>query len=95
MVFQFDKVVAASREALFAFHAVPANLGLLLRHWGAFRVLCDDGDVRPGCMTWLEVRVARCIPVVLGFRHTLYDPPGRLGEELIHGPFAQFDHNGG
>jgi ligand-binding SRPBCC domain-containing protein len=30
--------------------------------------------------------------MVIGFRHTLHDPPHRFGEDLIHGPFSRFSH---
>lgn len=92
MVFEFEKLVVAPREAVFTFHATPGNLGLLFPAWQPSRVFHDSGHVRRGDLVWLEVGVARCIPLVLGFRHATYEPPRRFSEELIHGPFARFDH---
>lgn len=42
--------------------------------------------------TWIEHTVARCLPVVLGFRHVVHEPPHRFATRLIHGPFDRFEH---
>lgn len=55
-------------------------------------MLHHEDQVRVGRETWVEVTVAGFIPMVLGFRHTLFQPPIRFGEELIHGPFSRFTH---
>jgi ligand-binding SRPBCC domain-containing protein len=83
--------VQAPLPAVFAFHENPEHLNVMLRGRRDFRLLHHDGSIRPGCETWVEQRVG-ILPVVLGFRHVLYEPPHRFGEELIHGPFKTFRH---
>jgi len=92
MKFRFEQVIESSREGVFAFHADPSNLAVLFAGRPAFRLLHHDGGIRPGCVTWIEETVAGCAPVVMGFRHTIYEPPDRFGEELIHGPYERFVH---
>lgn len=88
----YETVVAAPREAVFAFHSTPANLAVLLRGWPGFRVLRHDGSVRPGSRTWIEQTVAGFVPLAMAFRHGEWDPPSRFEEEMTHGPFARFHH---
>ena len=92
MELRFEHLVEAPIEAVFAFHENPANLALLLEEWDAFRLIHHDGHIHVGSTTWFEVGVARFLPVVLGFVHTVYEPPHRFAEELIHGPFRRFVH---
>lgn len=92
MLLQFEHRVPVPREAVFRFHEAPANLAMLLRNWPGFRLLRHDANILPGTTTWFEQTIARCVPVVLGFRHTIYEPPYRFAEELIHGPFRRFTH---
>jgi ligand-binding SRPBCC domain-containing protein len=92
MEFCFEQVVPALHNDVFAFHADPGNLVALHRSRWGFRLLHHDGDVRPGCATWVQELVAGIVPVVLGFRHTTYEPPHRFGEELFHGPYETFVH---
>ena len=92
MELRFEQVVALPREAVFAFHEDPEHLVRLHRGWAAFRLLHHDGGVAPGSRTWFEITVAGIVPVVLGFEHTVYEPPLRFGERLIHGPFRKFSH---
>lgn len=88
----FEHCVDAPLEAVFSFHENPGNLALLLADLPGFRMLHHARSIRKGNTTWFEVRVARILPVVLGFRHVLYEPPHRFGERLIHGPFSEFTH---
>lgn len=88
----FEHEVDAPLEATFAFHEDPGNLEQLLTVRNGFRLLHHDGCNRPGSETWFEITVAACVPVVLGFKHTLYEPPRRFAEKLVHGPFDFFDH---
>ncbi|WP_417378768.1 SRPBCC family protein [Gimesia sp.] len=88
----FEQTVPAERETLFRFHEDPAHLGLLLAEWPGFRLLRHAGHIQPGAETWVEQRVAGCLPVVMGFRHDLYEPGHRFGETMIHGPFSRFSH---
>jgi ligand-binding SRPBCC domain-containing protein len=54
------------------------------------QVLKHPSEIHVNAETWIEQLVAGSIPVVLGFRHYIYEPPTRFGEELIHGPFSRF-----
>ncbi|WP_417389295.1 SRPBCC family protein [Gimesia sp.] len=88
----FEQTVPAERETLFRFHENPAHLGLLLAEWPGFRLLRHAGNIQPGAETWVEQRIAGCLPVVMGFRHDRYEPGKRFGETMFHGPFSCFSH---
>ena len=92
MEFLFETTVPAPREAVFAFHADPANLDALMAGWPGYRLLRHDGSVRPGSSTWVRQRVAVVLSFVIGLRHHLCEPPARFAESRIAGPFARFDH---
>jgi ligand-binding SRPBCC domain-containing protein len=92
MNFCFENRVPLNREAVFAFHQNPANLELLHADWSTTRVLAHDGNVHLGAETWIEATFAGFLLLVLGFRHTVFEPPVRFGEEEIHGPFLRFFH---
>jgi len=92
MEFRFEQLVPAGPERVFAFFADPGNLAVLHRDDRAFRLLRHSGAVSPGSTTWFECRVARVLPVVLGFEHGAWDPPRWFTDELLHGPFARFTH---
>jgi ligand-binding SRPBCC domain-containing protein len=55
-------------------------------------MLQHETQIRVGGETWIEETVAGFVPVVLGFRHIVFEKPVRFGEELIHGPFSRFVH---
>lgn len=93
MDFCFEQVIGVPLHTVFAFHCDPRNLAVLMHNGRGFRLLHHDGNIFPGSQTWVEHTVLGFIPVVMGFRHTLYEPPVRFGEEMIHGPFAQFVHH--
>lgn len=65
---------------------------LLHRGGAAFRLLHHDGCLSPGGRFWIETTVAGILPVAMGYEHTVYEPPRRFGEQLIHGPFSKFTH---
>lgn len=90
--FCFEAYVPLARDVVFAFHENPERLPWLHRDGPAVRVLHHDGHVRVGAQTWVEYCLAGIVPVVMGFRHILYDPPRRFAEQMIHGPFASFVH---
>ncbi len=92
MHFCFEHIVPASRDSVFRFFQNPARLELLHADWSRVRLLHHENQVRVGAETWVEVTVAGFIPMVLGFQHTLFEPPVRFGEEAIHGPFSRFTH---
>lgn len=92
MRFRFEQTIELPRATLFAFYEDPEHLVLLHRGWAKLRVICCDHSLRPGSRTWFELTVAGILPVVMGFEHSVYEPPHRFGERLIHGPFSEFTH---
>ncbi len=92
MRFCFEHTVPLARDNVFAFFENPERLELLHAGWSKVRVLHCETQVRVDAETWIEVSVAGFIPIVLGFRHILFEPPVRFGEQCIHGPFSRFLH---
>lgn len=77
---------------VFAFHQDPEHLELLHRGWASFRMIHHDDSLYRGSRTWFETTIAGILPVAMGFEHSVYEPPYRFGEQLIHGPFSKFIH---
>ena len=90
--FVFQQWIDAPREVVFAFFRNPRCLPLLHVKEKHIRVLRHGNDVHIGAETWAEVTMFGALPVILGFRHDLFEPPARFGESLIHGPFTKFTH---
>lgn len=90
--FCFEHIVPLPRELVFAFFENPKRLDLLYAGRSKIRLLRHDSHVRVGAETWVEVMLKGIVPMVLGFRHNLFEPPFRFGEEAIHGPFSGFVH---
>ncbi len=88
----FEHHIDLARDAVFAFHENPAHLELIMADWRPFRLLHHDGSIAPGSEVWVEENALGWIPVALGFRSDVYEPPHRFGEQLIHGPFSRFTH---
>lgn len=84
--------IPAPRAEVFAFFAASANLLRLHHAPFAVRILHHEAAVRVGGEMWVQVGIAGILPVVLGFRHNLFEPPACFGEVLIHGVFSRFDH---
>jgi ligand-binding SRPBCC domain-containing protein len=92
MHFCFEQSVGLEREGIFAFFENPGRIALLHEGWSKVRLLKHEAKVRVGAELWVEVTLAGFIPMVLGFRHYLFEPPVRFGEKAIHGPFSRFVH---
>src|SRR5262245_43185761 len=92
MKFVFRQWIDAPREVVFAFFRNPRCLPLLHVKEKHIRVLRHGSDVRIGSETWAEVTMFGILPVVLGFRHDIFEPDRRFGEALFHGPFTKFTH---
>jgi ligand-binding SRPBCC domain-containing protein len=92
MRFHFEHVVRFPREILFRFFENPERLEVLHAGGSRVRVLAHETQLRVGAETWIEFTLAGCLPVVLGFRHTLFEAPFRFAEQAIHGPFSKFIH---
>lgn len=93
MQLRFEQTIPLPRPVLFAFHEDAAHLVLLHRGWARFRLLHHEGGLQVGSRIWFETTLAGIVPVVLGFEHTVYEPPARFAECLIHGPFRRFTHS--
>ena len=92
MRFCFEHVVPVAPEKVFGFFENPERLEVLHAGWSRVRLLHHETRVRVGAETWIEATIAGCVPMVLGFRHMLFEPPVRFGEEAIHGAFSRFIH---
>jgi len=92
MQLEYDHLVAARLEDVFAFHADPANLARLLDRWPGFTLLAHEGRIEPGCRTRMVQQVAWVLPVVTEFLHTAYEPPRSFSERMVHGPYRRFVH---
>lgn len=92
MHFCFEHTVRVPRERLFGFFENPEGMEVLHAGWSRVRLLAHETQVRVGAETWVEITLARCLPMILGFRHMLFEAPVRFGEQAIHGPFSTFVH---
>ena len=92
MKFVFRQIIDAPRDVVFAFFRNPRCLPLLHVKEEHIRVLRHGADVQIGSETWAEVTMFGILPVVLGYRHDIFEPPQRFGEALFHGPFTKFTH---
>jgi hypothetical protein len=85
MKFVFEQLVAESRDVVFAFFRNPRCLPLLHVEEKHIRVIRHGGDVRVDSETWAEMTMFAVLPVVLAFRHDLFEPPQRFAECLVPG----------
>ena len=92
MKFVFRQWIDVPREVVFAFFRNPRCLPLLHVKEKHIRVLRHRSDVQAGCETWAEVTMFGILPVILGFRHDVFEAPLRFGESMMHGPFTKFTH---
>jgi ligand-binding SRPBCC domain-containing protein len=92
MKFVFQQFLPEPPEVVFAFFRNPGCLPLLHAKEKHIRVLRHGHDVKIGNETWAEVTMLGILPVILGFRHDLFEPPRRFGESLAHGVFEVFSH---
>lgn len=88
----FESEAPQSLERVYGFFSQPGNLHCLMDGCPEFRLLHHEPEVRVGGTVWFEQTVARCLPVVLGFRHVEVVPLSCFEDEMIHGPFRYFRH---
>jgi ligand-binding SRPBCC domain-containing protein len=88
----FETIVPVQREIVFRFHECSSCLAVLHHGWSNTRLLKHEARVRVGGEVWAEQMVAGFLPVIVGFRHFLFEPSLRFGEDLFHGPFSRFRH---
>jgi len=88
----FEQIIKVPREVVFAFHENPENLLLIHAGWATVRLIKHDGGLTPNNRLWIEITVLKILPMVMGFEHTIYDPPKCFTERLVHGVFDTFNH---
>jgi ligand-binding SRPBCC domain-containing protein len=83
--------LAATPEAVFAFHESPEALASLIPPWEAMSVIESSGSLRPGSRVVLMGKVGpmrvRWVAV-----HTEYEPPRLFADRQESGPFASWYH---
>jgi ligand-binding SRPBCC domain-containing protein len=89
MLLEFSQRLPVPREGLFAFHADPENLKLLLDGWPHTEVLTTDGHIRPGARLSVQERFGP-FRMRFDFEHFLFEPPQRFGERMVGGLFLRF-----
>lgn len=83
--------IAATPEAVFAFHESPGALQRLIPPWEAVEVEQQADSIKPGARVVLKSRVGP-MPVRWVAEHTEYDPPHRFADRQVSGPFAHWYH---
>lgn len=91
MRFIKESRIAASPEAVFAFHESPGALERLTPPWEKVRVVESDGSLKPGSRVVLESRLGP-IPLKWVAVHTEYEPPHLFADQQESGPFAHWHH---
>ncbi len=91
-IFHASTPVAASAEALFAFHSNPQNLTKVMPPTMTFVRLQTDGPAQEGRMIELHCRDWWIIPLHWTCRWRTVSPPHRLVDEIVEGPFTLFVH---
>ena len=91
MRFVKESRIAASPEAVFAFHESPGALERLTPPWEKVEVVEGGDSIRPGSRvvlrTWLGPLPLRWVA-----EHTEYDPPHGFADRQVSGPFASWNH---
>src|SRR5689334_3637617 len=91
MDFEFEMVINAEISKVFAFHADPDNLSLLNRNRRSFRMIRNDGHVKPGASTCISERFL-LFSIPMTFEHVTYEPLRSFSERLVKGIFSRFEH---
>jgi ligand-binding SRPBCC domain-containing protein len=91
MEIEFSVRVPVPRERLFAFHANPDNLRLLLAGWKYTEVLSTEGHIEPGARLCVLERMGP-LKLRFTFEQFVYEPPRCFGERMVRGLFRRFEH---
>ena len=83
--------IAASPEAVFAFHESPGALQKLIPPDERVRVIEQDDSIRPGARVVLEAQIGP-VPTRWVAEHVEYEPPHRFADRQVSGPFAHWYH---
>jgi len=84
--------LAASPEAVFAFHSDPHNLPVVMPPTLRLVSLKTDGPAAEGRLIELHCRDWFVIPMRWTCRWRTVQPPGLLVDEIVKGPFRVFVH---
>lgn len=79
--------IAASLEDVFAFHTDPANLVRISPRYLHVEILRHDPPAE-NALVELQVRPFRLLRQTWKLRFDVFDPPRRLGDTLVEGPFT-------
>lgn len=91
-VFETSTLIAATPEALFAFHADPHNLTEVMPPTLKLVKLVTDGPALEGRLIELHCRDWGIIPMRWLCRWKVVSSPNLLVDEIIEGPFSLFVH---
>lgn len=91
MKFVKESRVAASPEAVFAFHESKGALQRLIPPWEEVRVEQQADSIRPGSRVVLVSRIGP-MPMRWVAEHTEYEPPHRFADRQVSGPFHRWYH---
>lgn len=91
-VFQTATSLAASPQVMFRFHSDPNNLMKVMPPTLTLVSLQTDGPAEEGRLIELHYRDWGVLPLRLTCRWNVVQPPHRLEDEMIKGPFVKFVH---
>lgn len=90
--FHASTPLAASAEAMFAFHSDPRNIVHVMPPTLKIVCLDTDGPAQEGRRIEFHCRDWGFIPLRWKCRWRTVQPPHVLVDEMLEGPFAQFAH---
>jgi uncharacterized protein len=91
-IFQTSTHLAASPQVMFRFHSDPNNLMKVMPPTLTLVSLQTDGPAEEGRLIELHCRDWGLLPLRLTCRWNVVQPPHRLEDEMIKGPFVKFVH---
>jgi ligand-binding SRPBCC domain-containing protein len=91
-IFEAQTLVSAPPGVLFAFHADPQNLSVVMPPTMKLVSISTDGLAEEGRLIELHCRDWWVIPMHWVCRWKVVSPPGLLVDEIVQGPFRLFVH---
>lgn len=92
MILEFSQSISWDLKETYDFFSQPENIGRIQKTGAPFRLLKSEKVVRKGMEMWFEIKVAKILPMVLGFEVVECEPPHVFADRMIHGPFKKFRH---
>ena len=74
------------------FHMHPENLARITPHGSAVRVLTENPRMQLQGVIKVEVKVLHFVPVIMENRIITFEPPTRMVDVQVSGPFKHFRH---